>query len=193
MAFSDLPTSAAWRHHEVRQGFESVFARADRSGYRFDGHTAAVEDDRVWVVRYTLSLDERWITRTARVWGWSASGEHELQLEGDGAGRWEVNGTAVPELGGCLDVDLESSACTNAIPVHRLSLRVGESVEAPAVYVRADGLRVERLEQEYLRMDDNGTRQRYRYSAPGFGFECCLVYDASGLVLRYPGIATRVK
>ena len=32
---------------------------------------------------------------------------------------------------------------------------------------------------------------RYRYRAPSFDFECELVYDESGLVLDYPGIATR--
>jgi hypothetical protein len=38
-----------------------------------------------------------------------------------------------------------------------------------------------------------GDRQRYRYRSPAFGFEAQLVYDASGLVLDYPGIASRVQ
>jgi hypothetical protein len=36
-------------------------------------------------------------------------------------------------------------------------------------------------------------RQRYRYAAPAFGFTCTLVYDESGLVLDYPGIAVRAR
>ena len=57
--------------------------------------------------------------------------------------------------------------------------------------MRAGDLSVERLEQRYLRLPDDSGRQRYRYRAPAFDFECELVYDESGLVLDYPGIATR--
>jgi len=34
-------------------------------------------------------------------------------------------------------------------------------------------------------------RQRYDYAAPVFDFACRLLYDESGLVLDYPGIAIR--
>ncbi|HZM41401.1 MAG TPA: putative glycolipid-binding domain-containing protein [Acidimicrobiales bacterium] len=193
MRFRDLPAGAAWRHEVARDGFESVFVRSDGSGYRFDGHTAAVEDGEIWAVRYTIIVDGRWVTRAARISGRSRNGEHDTRLDADGAGNWEIDGSDVPELQGCLDVDLESSACTNTIPVHRLKLRVGQSVEAPAAYVRALDLRVERLEQTYMRVDDDGDRQRYQYRSPAFGFEAQLVYDASGLVLDYPGIASRVQ
>jgi hypothetical protein len=90
-----------------------------------------------------------------------------------------------------VDVDLESSAMTNALPVRRLALEPGEGAAAPAVYVPAVGLNVERLEQNYVRTDDDGPRQRYDYAAPAFGFSCRLVYDAMGLVLAYPGVAVR--
>jgi hypothetical protein len=42
-----------------------------------------------------------------------------------------------------------------------------------------------------VRLEDDGNRERYRYTAPGFGFEGQLVYDEFGLVLEYPGIAVR--
>jgi hypothetical protein len=38
---------------------------------------------------------------------------------------------------------------------------------------------------------DEGGRQRYDYAAPVFDFTSCLVYDESGLVVDYPGIARR--
>lgn len=38
-----------------------------------------------------------------------------------------------------------------------------------------------------------GAHQRYDYAAPAFGFTSRLVYDDSGLVLEYPGIAERVR
>jgi hypothetical protein len=38
---------------------------------------------------------------------------------------------------------------------------------------------------------DEADRQRADYAAPVFDFACRLLYDESGLVLDYPGIAVR--
>jgi hypothetical protein len=112
-------------------------------------------------------------------------------LEADGAGRWTVSGARAPGVDGCLDVDLEASSLTNAFPVHRLGLEVGQQADAPAAYVRALDLNVERLEQRYTRKPDDGKHQRYDYISPAFRFEAELVYDETGLVIDYPGIAVR--
>ena len=162
------------------------------SAGRLQGSTAAVEDGAGWCVGYDIAVGSDWLTRRAAVSGRTASGQFAREIETDGAREWWVDGQPAAHLSGCLDVDLESSALTNAFPVHRLALEVGEEADAPAAYVRADDLRVERLEQHYLRLEDAGGRERYRYSAPVFDFTCELVYDESGLVLDYPGIATRV-
>lgn len=170
-----------------------MFIDSEGSRYRFAGHTAAVEDGRTWVVRYVISLDQRWATRNAEIWSWSEDGEQHVQLEADGSGHWLVNGTHAPMLDGCVDLDLESSSCTNAFPVRRLQLGNGQAADAPAAYVGVLHLSVERLEQRYTRVgNDDRARQRYDYRCPVFDFESQIVYDDSGLVLEYPGIASRV-
>ncbi len=116
----------------------------------------------------------------------------EVRLERDLRGGWRVDGTDAPHLDGCADIDLEASVFTNAFPVHRLGLAVGQSADAPAAYVRAPELAVERLEQRYTRVEGDGRQSRYDYAAPSFGFRARLVYDEFGLVLEYPGIAVRV-
>jgi hypothetical protein len=191
MRFRDLPEHAAWRHHDARAGFEVVFLHSDDGGHLLQGDTAALEDGEAWTVSYAIVLDAAWMTREVRVSARSASGAHELTLESDAAGSWLADGARAPQLDGCLDVDLESSALTNALPIHRLALAVGEEADAPAAYIRAGDLRVERLDQRYVRLPDAGAGERYHYSAPSFGFQCRLTYDASGLVLDYPGIAVR--
>jgi hypothetical protein len=188
----NLPETAAWRLVDAHEGFEVLFPRRDRDGYRFDGHSVGVEEGKLWSVRYTLDLDAGWTARSAHVVGRSRSGAHETRLEGDGSGAWRVNGEPAPELDGCSDIDLEGSAFTNALPVHRLGLGVGQGADAPAVYVRALDLSVERLEQRYARLEDEGGHARYDYESPAFEFRCVLVYDEHGLVLDYPGIAARV-
>lgn len=192
MPFETLPPFAAWRHRDARAGFEVVFLRPGPEGHLLEGHTAAVEDGQPWAVRYSIVIDASWATRSAHVIGLSGSGHQEVRLESDGAGAWLVNGASAPQLAGCVDVDLESSSFTNALPVHRLRLAVAQEADAPAAYVRALDLAVERLEQRYLRMDDQSTQERYLYSAPHFDYAGELVYDAHGLLLDYPGIAERV-
>ena len=192
MRFSDPPKCAAWRHRDARDGFEVVFLHRDEDGYRIEGETTAVEAGEAWAVRYVVIVGPGWLTTSAWVSGRSASGARELRLETDGAGGWRINGATAPSLDGCLDVDLESSALTNALPVHRVGLEIAQGADAPAAYVRALDLSVERLEQRYVRLEDDGKRARYRYAAPRFDFECELSYDEFGLVLDYPGIATRI-
>jgi uncharacterized protein len=191
MAFREPPEYAAWQHRDARDGFEVVFLHAGDGGYRLEGDTVAVEDGEPWAVQYTIALDANWMTLSTRVSGRSASGPHEVMLEADGAGRWQVNGVPAPDLEGCLDVDLESSSLTNALPIRRLGLEVGQEAYAPAAYVRALDLSVERLEHRYLRLENDRSRERYHYTAPRFEFECQLMYDEFGLVLDYPGIAAR--
>src|SRR5688572_30207133 len=190
--FIDLPAQAAWRHVEARDAFEVLFLHAHPDGFRFEGHTAALQEGEAWVIGYDIQVDTRWVTRRARVFSRSRRGHSELVLESEGDARWRVNGAHVPHLDGCLDVDLESSAFTNAFPVHRLGLAMGQMASAPACYVRAMDLSVERLEQEYRRTENEGPRQRFDYRSPAFGTHCILTFDASGLVLDYPEIATRV-
>jgi hypothetical protein len=191
MPFSAPPQTAAWAHQDAHTGFEVVYFQPVDHGHVVTGCTTAVNHGQTWIVDYTLRVDADWRTRGAEVHGRSGAGALFLALQSDGDGRWHVNGVPAPFLDGCMDVDLESSAMTNTLPVHRLTLEPGERAAAPAAYVRAVGLNVERLEQTYVRNDDDGPRQRYDYAAPAFDFSCQLVYDATGLVLEYPGIAVR--
>lgn len=188
----DVPASAAWRHLEARVGFEVVFLRREPDGYHVGGHSTAVEEGVAWGVRYALVVDESWRTHTAHVVSLSELGTREVRLEAEGKAGWRIDGRPAPHLDGCLDVDLEASAFTNALPVHRLGLDVGQRADAPAAYVRAPGLEVERLEQTYTRLPDEERRARYDYASPSFDYQDELVYDELGLVLDYPGIAVRV-
>lgn len=191
MSFLPPPATACWLHREARSGFEVAYFRSQQDGWAIDGTTAAVEDTQTWVVTYSIWLDAAWVTRNARITARNVAGSREILLTTDGAGSWLVNGERAPGLDGCLDVDLESSAMTNTLPVHRLGLAVGGQADAPAAYVRALDLSAGRLEQTYRRLADEGGHQRYDYAAPAFGFTSLLVYDESGLVLDYPGIAGR--
>jgi hypothetical protein len=62
---------------------------------------------------------------------------------------------------------------------------------ARSVGRRAEDLGVERLEERYVRLEDQGPGRRFAYAAHAFDFTCVLAYDDAGLLLDYPGIAVR--
>ncbi|NNH71805.1 hypothetical protein HLB23_18395 [Nocardia uniformis] len=182
---------AAWRHCAAREGFEVTFLRATSTGMLINGSTTAIEGGRGWTVEYSIALDSEWRTRHAQVAVRHESSRESVRLAANGVGSWTVNGIAAPALDGCVDIDLEASACTNALPIHRLSIGVGEEVDAPAAYVHLAVPKVTRLEQRYHRIPDDGARHRFDYRAPEFDYSGVLVYDASGLIVDYPGLAVR--
>jgi hypothetical protein len=190
MSFRSPPPTACWQHRAARTGFEVAYFTALQDGWCIDGSTAALEDSHTWVVTYRIEVDAAWVTRSARVTARTVAGSRQTRLEADGAGHWLVDGDPAPRLDGCMDVDLESSAMTNTLPVHRLALPLGARADAPAAFVRVLQP-VDRLEQVYARIADQAAHQRYEYAAPAFDFTSRLVYDESGLVLDYPGIALR--
>jgi hypothetical protein len=187
------PPSAAWVHQGAQSGFEVVFIRQHGAGFQLSGCTTAVEDKDPWIVSYDITVDRNWMSQQATVTARSSSGVREIALGTDGRGHWEVDGIPTADLDGCLDIDLESSAMTNALPVHRLGMNVHEQRSASAAYVRAPDLTVERLEQQYTRLEDRDEAMRYRYDAPVFDFSCELVIDRAGFVIEYPGIGLRVQ
>ncbi|MCB9529791.1 MAG: putative glycolipid-binding domain-containing protein [Myxococcales bacterium] len=191
-AFADYPPQMAFCHRGARAGFEVAFARPDGPGWTLSGTTAGLEDGIAWAITYVITLDAAGHTRRALIESHTPAGPRRLTLDADGAGRWHLDGAPAPALTGLLDVDLAASALTNTLPVRRLALEIGATADAPAAWVLPD-LRVERLEQTYRRLPDDGATRRHAYAAPTLDFACTLVQDRAGVILDYPPIATRAR
>jgi hypothetical protein len=181
---------AVWRHHTAREAVEVVHVdEAPGGGWRLRGHTTGAEDEVAYALAWEVVVGSDWVTRTAHVRSLLPGREAEVLLERSEAGDWTADGAPRPELAGVVDVDLEASAVTNTLPVHREAL--DRETAGSAAYVRLD-LTVELLEQWYGPAEtvDGGLRVRYR--APRFGADLDLTLDAAGMVLDYPGLATRI-
>lgn len=172
-------------------GFEVVYFGAVRGGCRIEGWTAAIEDGTTWAVEYAIEVDAAWVTRRAQIRGRSADWFSAALLEADGTGHWLVDGKPGRHLDGCpgrgpgsLSDDQRAAGAADG-PAGR---RPGSH---SAAYVRAGGLAAEPLEQTYARTTDEASCQRYDNTVPAFGFAARLIYDESGLVLDYLGIAVR--
>ena len=159
MDLREPPVSGSWRH---AHGFEVAFFSDAGAGHRMWGHTAARDGEELWSVGYDIETDAGWRTIGAHASATAPEGMCEVSLQRDHQTGWTVDGHHRPDLQDCVDIDIESSAVTNTLPLHRLDFTVGTVVEVPAAFVRAGDLRVERLEQRYTLLSASPAAARRR-------------------------------
>lgn len=145
-------------------------------------------------LEYSVHCDRHWHTREATVNVNRANETYpeSLRLEADGDGSWwRLEGEtriALPQLAGCLDVDIAVTPATNTLPVRRLDLAPGGKVDVTAAWIVFPELEVTTLPQTYARLDSN----RYRYRSHKHDFVALLELDELGLVRSYESLWERV-
>lgn len=153
------------------------------NGWRLSGVSLLVHESAPCRLDYDIECEAHWLTQRVRIRGTCNGVPLALDLSRNSRGRWQANGRELPALDGCDDVDLEFSPSTNLLPIRRLTLPIGGAGVARAAWVRFPGLAVERLDQEYTRIDAG----RYRYATLDGAFQRELTVNAAGFVLDYPG------
>lgn len=178
------------------EGLEHLKLVCSGASILADGVVVGVEEGMPFRMRYELRCDAQWRLREVKVstLGW---GVREISLFADGEGLWTTaGGEPVPALDGCIDVDISATPFTNTLPIQRLGLRPGESVDLKVVYLAVPEMRLEAARQRYtcLKRDDQGGLYRYE-SLDGelAGFNAELPVDTDGLVLDYPGLFRRAR
>lgn len=170
-----------WRRLES-PGTEHCELWESTEGPLFTGTVVLVSEGLPLLVRYTVACDPNWNTREARLSLHQGGTRRTLLLQVDDHQRWWRDGRELPELRGCVDVDLSVTPSTNTLPVRRLGLEVGQARDVTAAWVRLPDLSLERLEQRYTRLSTT----RYRYESAGGSFFAEVDTDALGLVTHYP-------
>ncbi len=139
---------------------------------------------------YHLTWDERWRLRAARLAVTTEHGVRSLHLDADGDGHWHDRaGHALPDLDGCIDIDIWPTPFTNTFPIRRQPMAVGARREFLMAYVVAPELTVRAMRQRYTRLAD----RRYLYeSLDDSGFAAELSVDEEGVVLDYQDTFRRI-
>ena len=175
-------------------GMEHAVLSASSRGPRLSGLAIFVLDERPYRVTYGVACDAAWRTRrlTVTVHGPGAVLVGQVSLLADGAGRWAdaLSDRPLPELDGCIDVDLSATPLTNTLPILRLGLSPGTARDIKAAYVEVPELAVSAMAQRYTHTGSDGDRATYRYESAGFAAD--LPVDEHGLVIDYPGLWRRI-
>ena len=180
-----------WAPWEV-PGLEHLrLVTSDDGGVVANGLVIGLEAGRPFRIGYEIRCDGLWRVREVRL----AVPDLErpvLELLTEGEGHWKRRGgEPVPELDGCIDVDISATPFTNTLPIRRLELEPGESADIDVAYVRVPELLVGPERQRYGCLEVRAEGGLYRFEALPSGFTAELPIDADGLVLDYPGLFRR--
>ncbi|KHJ54797.1 transcriptional regulator [Aureimonas altamirensis] len=170
-------------------GLEQLSLRpAAAGGITARGVVIGARGGKTYGVSYRIDCDAGW---TIRRLGLAVTDGRRLALESDGNGNWRTaDGTALPDLAGCIDVDLAGTPFTNTLPIRRLGLTPDHgTVELSMVYVPFDSFEPVVDGQRYTCLTP---ARLYRYQAADRTFTADLPVDEDGLVLDYPTLFKRL-
>lgn len=176
-----------WRRVLDDQSFELATLARLGDSYRLRGTALIAEENIPSRLEYLIECSADWETRNVEVRQVLGAKVTVLRLTA-GHGKWLRNGAPAPELDGCTDIDLEISPSTNALPVNRLRIPVGESREIRAAWVLFPQCSVEPAQQSYERL----APRSYRYRSVASGFTAVIEVDDAGLPIDYSDIWRRV-
>jgi hypothetical protein len=180
--------SIIWRRLD-NPGHEWAQGSTNEDGVQFYGTAIFVDQGKRSCLDYLIDCDENGETVGVEVIGEAGDETIEIEISVDDDGTWTMNGERQPQVGDCIDIDLNFSPLTNTLPIRRLDLAVGESEHVIAAWLRFPSFKLERFEQTYTRVDDN----LYRYESRDGSFSRDLTVDEHGFVTDYPGFWTEER
>jgi uncharacterized protein len=193
-----MTTMLTWQA-EGGHGLEGARLLFQPHGFRALGRLVKPEPDGDFTASYRLIVGAGGALVRLSVTAATAERERHLTINRTDDGVWLLDtgtggGTTRTDFAGIVDVDLEFSAMFNTLPIRRLGLhrQAGEHV-IPMVFVSLPDLDVAVVRQTYRTvsvLDENTGRAVVEFRSDDVAAE--LVVDADGVVLSYPGIATRL-
>jgi uncharacterized protein len=173
-------------------GLEHLRLTIHNDGVAADGIVLGLSDGRPFRFAYQVRCDADWRVRAVCA-GAPGSERAVVDVLSDGEGNWTTSdGRPLPELRGCIDVDISVTPFTNTLPIRRLGLAPMESAELSVAYFEGAELQAWPEPQRYTCLEKSDERGLYRYLSVEGGFTADLLVDADGLVLDYPGLFKRV-
>jgi hypothetical protein len=178
---------------EMSAGTEHLRLEPVAGGITAEGLVVALLDEQPYRLSYRVALDERWRVRALDL-AFPGIDDRSLSLRADGAGHWSLpSGEALPELTGCIDIDIRTTPFTNSLPIRRLELQPGQSAEIQVVYIPVPSLAYAVARQRYTCLQQEPGGAVYRYEGLGTNFTADLAVDRDGLVVDYPGLWRRAS
>ena len=172
-------------------GIEHLALRQTDTEVKVDSLVIGIAHNSPFRFQYEIKIDQNWSVKECSFH--LDGGEREIRLTADNNHCWtDASGTHIAELDGCVDIDISVTPFTNTLPIRRVFLEPGQSVDIAVVYIAVPELTVSSFPQRYTCLAKNPEGGAYRYESLASGYTADLNVDAQGLVIDYPGNWKRV-
>jgi uncharacterized protein len=190
MTQSGVPSDRVLLWQRISGGMSLEYAHLikDSGHIRIVGTVLMVRTGVPLRVDYRLQVDSEWRTKSLSLEQVYLGARSRMDLSRNERNEWALDGAAAPLLTGCTDIDLNVTPSTNALPVNRLRLRVGEEAAVRVAWIGLPEAQVLPAQQSYSRT----AVDRYRYRSMESGFEGIIVVDSDGFPLEHSGVWSRV-
>lgn len=145
-------------------------------------------NNEIFRMKYDIVLDQGWVTRAVAL---RYLGEDQgVSLSSDGHGIWkDEQGQVLPELSGCVDIDISCTPFTNTLPINRLPYVPMQQQEIQVVYISAADLKYKLVKQKYTLLESRNDSSVFQYQSGNFKEN--ITVDSNGIVLDYPNLFYR--
>ena len=169
-------------------GLEHLHIASGEDAIRIRSTVIGDKDGTAYGIHYEMTLDPDWTFRS--VVFQSMDGVRKT-IASDREGNWvDGDGRSLPELQGCIDIDISATPFTNTLPIRRnRDWVIGEPRRFDMAWVPADTLEPFKDGQIYTPLGD----RNWLYEAADGSFEAEITVDEDRLVLDYPGLFRRIK
>lgn len=168
-------------------GAEHLTLQSTASGFLAQSVIIGSQNNVEFGVHYRIVLDQEWKVRLVELK--STDYQEPTILRSDGQGHWQSDkGAALPELDGCIDVDISLTPFTNTLPIRRLQLSHDASEKIKVVYFPFPSFEPRPDEQRYTCLEEG---RRYLYEGLERHRRKELLVDEDRIVIDYPGLFQR--
>lgn len=176
-------TTAVWRRLDA-PGHDACRLTGNGREWRIEGTAIFVVSGAHVHLAYEVKCDRGWKTREGTVRGWFGQKSVDLVARRTDNNQWALNGSRVPGLEDCVDLDLGFTPATNLLQLRRLALADGEAMDDPVAWLNVNDGTLSLLRQRYERRSSDS----YWYEAPRFEYSAMIEVDESGFPKRYPDL-----
>jgi hypothetical protein len=176
------------RNYEDTQTIEVLRFNSKKNLFNIESIVNGILNGQPTSIEYFIKIDKNWKVKEVRIKTLIRE-DNPIVLKSGIDKRWydEMN-NEIPELKGCIDIDISLTPFTNTLPIKRLGDSLLKRTKLNVLYLNLADWKFEKVEQYYTKLSNN----LYKYEGVFRGFTAELPVDNFGFVTTYPNLFERV-
>ena len=181
-----MQTNLLWTGPEYHS-LENCLVKEKPTGSEITSTIIGCYEEKIYKIEYLIETNRNWETTFFEINCRLNNQSQLIRYEGDGKGKWIINGKEADQFNGCIDIDFSLTPFTNTLPIRRLNLAPFQAQKIEVIYCDILNQEVKRVYQKYTCL----SKTAYHYENVPKDFEATIQVDESGLVVDYPSLFVR--